>query len=109
MKPLKASLLSPIGDTFPSFLVTSGFGLENRGLGSSSGRTLYLWASGPQLLHTSSGLAHNNPSLSPGLFLLLGLGSRTINVLSYCNDVVCWDHVIISGHNDQKIRFWDSR
>ncbi|XP_036716266.1 protein Atg16l2 isoform X5 [Balaenoptera musculus] len=35
--------------------------------------------------------------------------SRTINVLSYCNDVVCGDHVIISGHNDQKIRFWDSR
>ncbi|XP_035884740.1 protein Atg16l2 isoform X2 [Phyllostomus discolor] len=35
--------------------------------------------------------------------------SRTIDVLSYCNDVVCGDHVIISGHNDQKIRFWDSR
>ncbi|XP_070130543.1 protein Atg16l2 isoform X2 [Equus caballus] len=35
--------------------------------------------------------------------------SRTINVLSYCNDVVCGDHLIISGHNDQKIRFWDSR
>ncbi|XP_058989376.1 protein Atg16l2 isoform X2 [Mustela lutreola] len=35
--------------------------------------------------------------------------SRTINVLSYCNDVVCGDHVIISGHYDQKIRFWDSR
>ncbi|XP_069327113.1 protein Atg16l2 isoform X2 [Eulemur rufifrons] len=35
--------------------------------------------------------------------------SRTINVLSYCNDVVCGDHIIISGHNDQKIRFWDSR
>ncbi|XP_030880817.1 autophagy-related protein 16-2 isoform X3 [Leptonychotes weddellii] len=35
--------------------------------------------------------------------------SRTINVLSYCNDVVCGDHVIISGHSDQKIRFWDSR
>ncbi|XP_060032853.1 protein Atg16l2 isoform X3 [Erinaceus europaeus] len=35
--------------------------------------------------------------------------SRTINVFSYCNDVVCGDHVIISGHNDQKIRFWDSR
>ncbi|KAL6062486.1 hypothetical protein STEG23_018577 [Scotinomys teguina] len=34
--------------------------------------------------------------------------SRTINVLSYCNDVVCGDHIIISGHNDQKIRFWDS-
>ncbi|KAF3830115.1 hypothetical protein GH733_001540 [Mirounga leonina] len=36
-------------------------------------------------------------------------GSRTINVFSYCNDVVCGDHVIISGHSDQKIRFWDSR
>uniref|UniRef100_G3TR65 Protein Atg16l2 n=1 Tax=Loxodonta africana TaxID=9785 RepID=G3TR65_LOXAF len=35
--------------------------------------------------------------------------SRTINVLSYCHDVVCGDHIIISGHNDQKIRFWDSR
>nr|XP_020019503.1 autophagy-related protein 16-2 isoform X1 [Castor canadensis] len=35
--------------------------------------------------------------------------SRTINVVSYCNDVVCGDHIIISGHNDQKIRFWDSR
>ncbi|KAM5248155.1 protein Atg16l2 [Ctenodactylus gundi] len=35
--------------------------------------------------------------------------SRTIDVLSYCNDVVCGDHIIISGHNDQKIRFWDSR
>ncbi|XP_048215558.1 protein Atg16l2 isoform X2 [Perognathus longimembris pacificus] len=35
--------------------------------------------------------------------------SRTINVISYCNDVVCGDHIIISGHNDQKIRFWDSR
>ncbi|XP_036115732.1 protein Atg16l2 [Molossus molossus] len=35
--------------------------------------------------------------------------SRTINVFSYCNDVVCGDHIIISGHNDQKIRFWDSR
>ncbi|XP_055971988.1 protein Atg16l2 isoform X2 [Sorex fumeus] len=35
--------------------------------------------------------------------------SRTIQVLSYCNDVVCGEHVIISGHNDQKIRFWDSR
>ncbi|XP_047610108.1 protein Atg16l2 isoform X2 [Phacochoerus africanus] len=35
--------------------------------------------------------------------------SRTISVVSYCNDVVCGDHIIISGHNDQKIRFWDSR
>lgn len=105
MKPPKAPLLSPIGDTFPSFLVTWKTGSWVLVLGGhcTSG------ASGPQLLHTSSGLAHNNPSLSPGLFLLLGLGSRTINVLSYCNDVVCWDHVIISGHNDQKIRFWDSR
>ncbi|XP_074072906.1 protein Atg16l2 isoform X3 [Macrotis lagotis] len=35
--------------------------------------------------------------------------SRTIDGLSYCNDVVCGDHLLISGHNDQKIRFWDSR
>ncbi|XP_020845283.1 protein Atg16l2 isoform X4 [Phascolarctos cinereus] len=35
--------------------------------------------------------------------------SRTLDGLSYCNDVVCGDHLIISGHNDQKIRFWDSR
>ncbi|KAM9037244.1 protein Atg16l2 isoform 2-T2 [Sarcophilus harrisii] len=35
--------------------------------------------------------------------------SRTIDGVSYCNDVVCGDHLIISGHNDQKIRFWDSR
>ncbi|XP_038596993.1 protein Atg16l2 isoform X2 [Tachyglossus aculeatus] len=35
--------------------------------------------------------------------------SRTINVVSYCNDVVCGENVIISGHYDQKIRFWDSR
>ncbi|ELW71854.1 Autophagy-related protein 16-2 [Tupaia chinensis] len=48
------------------------------------------------------------PSLSPR-FCFLSPGCRTINVLSYCNDVVCGDHVIISGHNDQKIRFWDSR
>ncbi|XP_068926908.1 protein Atg16l2 isoform X2 [Petaurus breviceps papuanus] len=35
--------------------------------------------------------------------------SRTIDGFSYCNDVVCGHHLIISGHNDQKIRFWDSR
>ncbi|XP_043848320.1 protein Atg16l2 isoform X3 [Dromiciops gliroides] len=35
--------------------------------------------------------------------------SRTIDGVSYCNDVVCGDYLIISGHNDQKIRFWDSR
>ncbi|XP_074831893.1 protein Atg16l2 isoform X2 [Carettochelys insculpta] len=41
----------------------------------------------------------------------LGKGAccRTINVVSYCNDVVCGDNVIVSGHHDKKIRFWDSR
>ncbi|XP_043359940.1 protein Atg16l2 isoform X3 [Dermochelys coriacea] len=41
----------------------------------------------------------------------LGKGAccRTINVFSYCNDVVCCDNVIVSGHHDKKIRFWDSR
>ncbi|XP_051005017.1 protein Atg16l2 isoform X1 [Acomys russatus] len=47
--------------------------------------------------------------LASAFLVTLVFGSRTINVLSYCNDVVCGDHIIISGHNDQKIRFWDSR
>ncbi|XP_025032877.1 autophagy-related protein 16-2-like, partial [Python bivittatus] len=34
---------------------------------------------------------------------------RTIQVFSYCNDVVCCDNVIVSGHHDKRIRFWDSR
>ncbi|XP_053169179.1 protein Atg16l2 isoform X3 [Hemicordylus capensis] len=38
-----------------------------------------------------------------------GACSRTINVLSYCNDVVCCDTIIVSGHHDKTIRFWDSR
>lgn len=70
--------------------------------GSSLGRLL-----GFSFSH-ACGLAPNNAPLRLG-FCSLSLGSRTINVLSYCNDVVCGDHVIISGHNDQKIRFWDSR
>ncbi|KAJ8368714.1 hypothetical protein SKAU_G00087420 [Synaphobranchus kaupii] len=34
---------------------------------------------------------------------------QTIDVLSYCSDVVCSEYFIISGHYDRKIRFWDSR
>ncbi|XP_029457922.1 autophagy-related protein 16-2 isoform X2 [Rhinatrema bivittatum] len=34
---------------------------------------------------------------------------RSINVPSFCTDVVCSDYYIISGHHDKKIRFWDSR
>ncbi|XP_066521404.1 protein Atg16l2 isoform X2 [Hoplias malabaricus] len=34
---------------------------------------------------------------------------QTIEVLSYCSDVVCSEYYIISGHYDRKIRFWDSR
>ncbi|XP_061074216.1 protein Atg16l2 [Conger conger] len=34
---------------------------------------------------------------------------QTIDVLSYCSDVVCSEYYIISGHYDRKIRFWDSR
>ncbi|XP_036393340.1 protein Atg16l2 [Megalops cyprinoides] len=34
---------------------------------------------------------------------------QTIEVLSYCSDVVCSEYFIISGHYDRKIRFWDSR
>ncbi|XP_077197276.1 protein Atg16l2 isoform X2 [Paroedura picta] len=41
--------------------------------------------------------------------LCKGRCSRTINVFSYCNDIACCDTVIISGHHDKMIRFWDSR
>ncbi|XP_048837764.1 protein Atg16l2-like isoform X2 [Brienomyrus brachyistius] len=34
---------------------------------------------------------------------------QTIEVISYCSDVVCTEYFIISGHYDGKIRFWDSR
>ncbi|XP_023663002.1 protein Atg16l2-like isoform X2 [Paramormyrops kingsleyae] len=34
---------------------------------------------------------------------------QTIEVISYCSDVVCTEYFIISGHYDRKIRFWDSR
>ncbi|KAA0702268.1 Autophagy-related protein 16-1 APG16-like 1 [Triplophysa tibetana] len=34
---------------------------------------------------------------------------RTIDVLSFCSDVVCSEYLIISSHYDRKIRFWDSR
>lgn len=34
---------------------------------------------------------------------------QTIEVFSYCSDVVCSEYYIISGHFDRKIRFWDSR
>ncbi|XP_062408643.1 protein Atg16l2-like isoform X1 [Sardina pilchardus] len=34
---------------------------------------------------------------------------QTIEVLSYCSDVVCSEYFIISGHYDNKVRFWDSR
>ncbi|XP_031428997.1 protein Atg16l2 isoform X2 [Clupea harengus] len=34
---------------------------------------------------------------------------QTIEVLSYCSDVVCSEYFIVSGHYDNKVRFWDSR
>ncbi|KAF4086105.1 hypothetical protein AMELA_G00102960 [Ameiurus melas] len=34
---------------------------------------------------------------------------QTIEVLSFCSDIVCSEYYIISGHFDRKIRFWDSR
>ncbi|XP_066555222.1 ATG16 autophagy related 16-like 2 [Amia ocellicauda] len=35
--------------------------------------------------------------------------TRTIDVLSYCSDLVCSEYFVVSGHFDKKIRFWDSR
>lgn len=108
MKPLKVpSSLSPIG-AFCQFLGDRLWAGKQGIPGSSFGRILTLWGSWASASHMSSGLAPDNPPLRPG-FPPCSVGSRTINVLSYCNDVVCGDHVIISGHNDQKIRFWDSR
>ncbi|KAK1168179.1 autophagy-related protein 16-2-like isoform X1 [Acipenser oxyrinchus oxyrinchus] len=34
---------------------------------------------------------------------------KTLNVFSFCSDVVCSEYFIVSGHFDKKIRFWDSR
>uniref|UniRef100_A0ACB8FF05 Uncharacterized protein n=1 Tax=Sphaerodactylus townsendi TaxID=933632 RepID=A0ACB8FF05_9SAUR len=41
--------------------------------------------------------------------LCKGACSRTISVLSYCNDLACCDTTIVSGHHDKTIRFWDTR
>ncbi|KAM3837480.1 protein Atg16l2 isoform 2-T2 [Vipera latastei] len=41
--------------------------------------------------------------------LVKGACSRTIQVISCCNDVVCSNNVIVSGHYDKMIRFWDTR
>ncbi|TNN01390.1 hypothetical protein fugu_010772, partial [Takifugu bimaculatus] len=34
---------------------------------------------------------------------------QVVQVTSYCSDLVCADHLIISGHYDCRIRVWDSR
>lgn len=75
----------------------ASLGWEAGGLGSRLGWMLVLREGSQQPCSEALAFASGFP------------GSRTINVLSYCNDVVCGDHIIISGHNDQKIRFWDSR
>ncbi|XP_056904501.1 protein Atg16l2-like isoform X3 [Takifugu flavidus] len=36
-------------------------------------------------------------------------GVQVVQVTSYCSDLVCADHLIISGHYDCRIRVWDSR
>ncbi|XP_015670968.1 autophagy-related protein 16-2 [Protobothrops mucrosquamatus] len=41
--------------------------------------------------------------------LVKGACSRTIEVFSCCYDVVCCNNVIVSGHYDKMIRFWDTR
>ncbi|XP_039202373.1 protein Atg16l2 isoform X2 [Crotalus tigris] len=40
--------------------------------------------------------------------LVKGACSRTIEVISCCYDVVCCNNVIVSGHYDKMIRFWDT-
>ncbi|XP_043928666.1 protein Atg16l2-like isoform X2 [Protopterus annectens] len=38
-----------------------------------------------------------------------GACTDTIQVSSYCSDVVSLEFLVISGHHDKKIRFWDCR
>lgn len=59
------------------------------------------------ILFTVYSIVFNFPQLTPVFFFYLGI--QTIEVFSYCSDVVCSEYYIISGHFDRKIRFWDSR
>lgn len=37
------------------------------------------------------------------------LGIKTVFAGSSCNDIVCTEQCVMSGHFDKKIRFWDIR
>jgi hypothetical protein len=36
-------------------------------------------------------------------------GIKTVFAGSSCNDIVCTEQCVMSGHFDKKIRFWDIR
>ncbi|XP_016081345.1 autophagy-related protein 16-1 isoform X4 [Ornithorhynchus anatinus] len=55
------------------------------------------------LRHTLTG--HSGKVLS-AKFLL---GTKTVFAGSSCNDIVCTEQCVMSGHFDKKIRFWDIR
>lgn len=45
--------------------------------------------------------------LPDGQCLLSGI--KTVFAGSSCNDIVCTEQCVMSGHFDKKIRFWDIR
>lgn len=36
-------------------------------------------------------------------------GMKTVFAGSSCNDIVCTEQCVMSGHFDKKVRFWDIR
>lgn len=51
------------------------------------------------------------PGGAPARVLMLGFlsGIKTVFAGSSCNDIVCTEQCVMSGHFDKKIRFWDIR
>lgn len=45
--------------------------------------------------------------LTPDARVLSGI--KTVFAGSSCNDIVCTEQCVMSGHFDKKIRFWDIR
>lgn len=40
---------------------------------------------------------------------LTSVGMKTVFAGSSCNDIVCTEQCVMSGHFDKKVRFWDIR
>lgn len=49
-----------------------------------------------------------NTAISPAARLTCA-GMKTVFAGSSCNDIVCTEQCVMSGHFDKKVRFWDIR